>query len=81
MTKEMFCKFYRLFTSLVKQEVNDEYVMNASAHLVDYCGGYVLELHPSCLMWGKEFVLLEALCDRFALSMEITLYNGKISIY
>ena len=77
----MFSKFYRLFTSLVKQEVSGHYVMNASARLVDYCGGCVLELHPSCLMWGKEFALLEAICDRFGLSMEVTLYDGKISIY
>lgn len=81
MTKEMFSKFYDIFTSLIKQEVNDQYVMNASCRLVNYCGGYELELHPSCLMWGKELVLLSSLCDRFAISMEVMLCNGTISIY
>ena len=81
MTKVQFRKFYWLFTSLIKQEVNGHYVMNASCRLIDYCGGYQLELHPSCLMWGSEFVLLSSLCDKLALSMEVTLYDGKISIY
>lgn len=81
MTKEVFCEFYPIFQYCVKQEVNGQYVMNASTRLVNFCGGYVLELHPSCLMWGKEIALMEALCDKFCLSMEITLYDGRISIY
>lgn len=80
MTKKEFSHFYYFFTSLIKQEVNDQYVMNASCHLVDYCGGYELELHPSCLMWGSELTLLSSLCDRFAVSLEVHLYDGKIII-
>ena len=80
MTKEMFSKFYSLFTSLIKQEVGGEYVMNASAHLIDYCGGYELEVHPACLMWGDEFVLLQALCTRFALACEVHFWSGSIII-
>ena len=80
MTKEMFSKFYSLFTSLVKQEVNGEYVMNASAHLIGHCGGYELELHPDCLLWGDEFVLLQGLCSRFGFAFEVYIYDGKIII-
>lgn len=80
MTKAEFQKFYLLFTKLVKQEVNNEYVMNASAHLVDYCGGYELELHPNCLMWGDEMALINSLCRRFALAFEIHLYDGALII-
>lgn len=80
MTKKEFQKFYLLFTELVKQEVNDEYVMNASAHLVDYCGGCELELHPTCLMWGDEMTLINSLCRRFAFSFEIRLYEGTLII-
>ena len=80
MTKEEFSNFYNVFTSLIKQEVNGHYSMGASCRLIDFCGGCELELHPSCLMWGSELALLSSLCDRFAVSMEVTLYNGKIII-
>ena len=80
MTKTEFQKFYHLFTVLVKQTVNEEYVMNASAHLIDYCGGYELELHPECLMWGDEMSLINSLCRRFALSFEIHLSEGALII-
>ena len=80
MTKKEFQKFYLLFTKLVKQEVNNEYCMGASAHMIDYCGGYELELHPECLMWGYEFVLLEGLCHRFALSLEVHFWSGALII-
>lgn len=81
MTKEMFSKFYDLFTSLINQEVNGQYVMNASCHLVDYCGGFELVLNPSCLMWGSELALMSSLCDRLAISMEVSICNGQIRIY
>ena len=80
MTKNEFQKFYLLFTKLVKQDVNGEYCMNASAHLVDYCGGYELELHPNCLMWGREFALIESLCNRFAISFEVRMSKGALII-
>lgn len=80
MTKEVFQKFYNMFTKLVKQEVNNEYVMNASAHIIDYCGGYELVIRPDCLMWGDEFVMIQALCNRFALSFEIRIYCGELIV-
>lgn len=81
MTKEKFSKFYDLFTTLNYQEVNEQYVMNASCCFVDYCGGYRLDLRPSCLMWGRELALLSSLCDRFTVSMAVCFYDGRISIY
>ena len=80
MTKEKFCEFYPLFQYCIKQIVNGVYVMNASAHLIDYCGGYELELHPECLMWSSEFVMIHALCDKYALSCEVRFYEGSIII-
>lgn len=79
MTKDLFIQFYDLFTSLVKQEVNDEYCMNASCMMVDYCGGYCLEIRPDCLLWGAELSLMYALADRFCLQMRVSLYDGVIS--
>ena len=81
MTKQNFIKFYELFTQLVKQGVDGEYYMSASAKLVNYCGGYTLELHPQCLMWGSDFVLLEGLCHRFNLSLEVYMQAGVILIW
>ena len=80
MTKNVFIKFYDVFTSLVRQNVLDEYVMNASAHLIDHCGGYELELHPDCLMFGEEIVLINSLCNRFQLCFEIRVYSGTFII-
>lgn len=78
MTKDLFIQFYDLFTSLVKQEVNNEYCMNASCMMVDYCGGYVLEIRPDCLLWGDEVSLLASLAHKFCVSMEICMYDGVI---
>lgn len=80
MTKEKFVEFYPIFTFCVKQIVNGEYIMNASAHLIDHCGGYELELHPECLMWSSEFVMIHALCDHHALSCEVYMRDGSIII-
>lgn len=80
MTKNVFIQFYDVFTSLVKQNVLDRYVMNASAHLIEDCGGYELELHPDCLMFGDEIVLINSLCNRFLLTFEIYVYSGTFII-
>ena len=80
MTKEVFVKFYKVFAQLIDQRVNDTYCMQASAHLIDHCGGYELELHPKCLLWGRELALINALCDKFALSFECRMYDGRLTI-
>lgn len=80
MTKKEFQKFYLLFTKLVKQEVCNEYCMNASAHLVDHCGGYELELHPDCLMWGSELALIESLAARFCHTFVCDFRKGQLII-
>lgn len=78
MTKETFIQFYDVLTSLVKQEVNHEYCMNASCMMVDYCGGYCLVLRPSCLIWGGELAFMSALAERFCVSMRVVIYDGMI---
>lgn len=80
MTKNEFIKFYDIFTQVVKQEVNEEYCMNASAGLIDGCGGYTLELRPDCLMWGDEFAMINSLCDCFCVAFEIHLNRGLLII-
>lgn len=80
MTKKEFQKFYLLFTKLVKQEVCDEYCMNASAHLVDHCGGYELELRPDRLMWGEELVLLQALANSYCHTFVCDFRKGLLTI-
>lgn len=80
MTKNDFIEFYDIFIKVVKQEVGGEYCMNASAGLVDYCGGYTLELRPDCLMWGSEIAMINSLCDRFGVAFEIHLNRGLLII-
>ena len=80
MTKEVFIKFYDIFTQVVKQEVCEEYCMNASAGIIDHCGGYTLELRPQCLMWGSEMSMIHSLCEHFYLSFEVHIYKGLLII-
>ena len=80
MTKEVFIKFYDIFTQVVKQDVCGEYCMNASAGIIDRCGGYTLELRPHCLMWGSEISMIHSLCQYFCLSFEIHLHRGLLII-
>lgn len=80
MTKKEFSEFYAIFIKYVKQEVGGEYCMNASAHLIDHCGGYELELNPQCLMWGEEIAFITAIADRMALSFEIHFPEGRLTI-
>lgn len=80
MTKEVFIEFYPLFEYCVKQIVSGHYVMGASAHFIDHCGGYELELHPSCLLWSSEFVMIHALCEKYSLACEVYLHEGSIII-
>lgn len=80
MTKNEFQKFYLLFTKLVKQEVNREYCMNASAHLVDHCGGYELELRPTCIIWGEELALIQALASRYCHAFVCDFKEGLLTI-
>lgn len=81
MTKEMFVRYYDLFTSIIKQEVNETYCWNASCSFIAYCGGYSLELRPDCLLWGSELAFMQSLAERLCLSMEVALYDGLIKIY
>lgn len=81
MTREAFIKFYDLFTQVIKQEIGGEYCMNASAKFVNYCGGYALELHPHCMMWGNEIALLSELSYRFNHSLEVHLQAGLLLIW
>ena len=81
MTKDLFVQFFDVFTSFIKQEVNGDFCMNASCAFVDFCGGYCLELHPDCLMWGSEFSFMNALAERLCLQMQVRMYDGVILVY
>ena len=81
MTKEKFVQYYDMFASIIKQEVNGNYCMNASCGLSGVCGGYSLELRPSCLMWGSEIVFMQSLAERLSLSMVVFISEGFIQIY
>lgn len=80
MTKKEFIEFYDIFEKVIKQGVSGIYCMNASASLINHCGGYALELHPQCLMWGEEFSFITALADRMACSFEINMKEGRLTI-
>lgn len=80
MTKKEFHKMFCYVRLLVAR--NDEVFisMNPSAHLIDHCGGYELELHPRYLMWEKEVSLIALIAERLTLSAEFHFSSGMIII-
>ena len=81
MSKNEFVEFYEIFIKVVKQEVNGEYCMNASAGLVDYCGGCTLVLRPDMILWGAEVSMIHALCEKFCHTLEINMQQGSLTIW
>lgn len=80
MTKEEFMKLFGLFSYVVADGQDDVLSYSPSAHLIDNCGGYELELHPRLFMWGNEVSCLAMIADRMCCSMECRFYNGSIII-
>lgn len=80
MTKVEFMKMFHFFKCFISSDSEDLLSYAPSAHLIDHCGGYELELHPSRLMWDKELSCLCSLADKLCHSVEFRFYNGSIII-
>lgn len=80
MTKKEFMKMFGLFSYVVADGHDDVLSYAPSAHLIDHCGGYELELHPRGIMWGGEVSCLAMMVDRMCCSMECRFREGKIII-
>ncbi|MBO5677574.1 MAG: hypothetical protein J6S02_05525 [Bacteroidaceae bacterium] len=80
MTKKEFEKMFRLFRDVVVSDEEDLLAYSPSAHFIENCGGYELELHPSRIMWEREIVCLCALADRMCCSVESRFWQGSIII-
>lgn len=80
MTKAKFMKMYILFSNVVSSDRDDLLSYAPSAHLIDHCGGYELELHPSRIIWDKDLVCLCGIADKLCLSVQCEFYNGSIII-
>lgn len=80
MTKSQFNKMFCYTRLLVARDDSVFLSMQPSAHLIDHCGGYELELHPRFLMWDKEIALLSLIADRLCLSLECHFSDSSIII-
>lgn len=80
MTKEDFEKMFRLFADVVVRDNDELFSYAPSAHLIDHCGGYELELHPSFIMWDNEITCLCSMAVRLCRSVECRFYNGSLII-
>ena len=80
MTKYEFNKMFCYTRLLVVRNESEFIDMQPSAHLIDHCGGYELELHPHYLLWGNEMALLSLIVDRLCLSLECHFSDGSIII-
>lgn len=80
MTREDFERMFSLFVDVIADDVDDLYSYAPSAHLINHCGGYELELQPSKIMWEIEMICLCSIADRLCCSVECRFYNGTIII-
>lgn len=80
MTKEKFERMFWLFVDVIAYDGDDVNSYAPSAHLIDNCGGYELELHPTRIMWEREMICLCSMADRLCLAVENRFYNGSIII-
>ena len=80
MVKEEFERMFWLFVDVIARDGDDVLSYAPSAHLIDHCGGYELELHPRSIMWGNEVSCLAMMADRLCCSMECRFTKGKIII-
>lgn len=80
MTKEAFQKMFLLFVNVVVRDNDDLISYAPSAHLIDHCGGYELELHPSFIMWDNEITCLCSMAVKLCHSVECNFWNGSIFI-
>lgn len=80
MTKYEFNKMFCYTRLLVARSEETFLSMQPSAHLIDHCGGYELELHPRYFMWGSEIALLALIAARLCLSLECHFSDSSIII-
>lgn len=80
MTKKEFHKVFCYVRLLVARNEEVFISMNPSAHLIDHCGGYELELHPHFLMWEREIALLAMIIERLSFAGEFHFDKGLIII-
>lgn len=80
MTKKEFEKMFRLVRDVVARDEEDLFDFVPSVHLIDHCGGYELELHPSFIMWERNMICLCAMADQLCFSVECRFWEGKIII-
>lgn len=80
MTREEFEKMFLLFVDVIARESADVYSYAPSAHLIENCGGYEFELHPSLIVWEKEMICLCSIANQMCCSVECRFWNGSIII-
>lgn len=80
MTKQEFNKVFCYVRLLVARNEEVFISMNPSAHLINHCGGYELELHPHFLMWEREVALLAMIIERLSFAGEFQFDRGLIII-
>lgn len=80
MTKKEFWKMFHLLETVVASDKEDLFSYTPSAHFIENCGGYELELHPQRIMWDREMTCLCAMADRLCNSVECRFWEDVIII-
>lgn len=80
MTKKELWKMFHLFAGVVVRDKDDLFSYAPSVHLIDHCGGYELELHPTFIMFERDIMSLCAMADKLCHTVECRFYDGSIII-
>lgn len=80
MTREEFERMFGLFVDIIASDSDEVNSYAPSAHLINHCGGYELELHPSRIVWSHEIACLSNMADTLTFSLECRFYDGTIII-
>ena len=80
MTKDGFKLMYRAFADIITRDKDDLFAWVPSAHFIDHCGGYELELHPDNIVWDNEIICLCAMAAKLCHTVECHFYDGSIII-
>lgn len=80
MTKAEFQKMFQLFKCVIARDSDDLLSFAPSAHLIEHCGGYELELHPSRIVWDKDVACLSLIADKLCCSVECRFRDGSIIV-
>lgn len=81
MTKKQVLRFNRLFNDLVQKKVNGHNAYQVSLLVIDYLGGYEIQIESNFLIWLNELQALQTICENLCANCMVKLDKGQIIVH